>query len=154
MTNTPGSNSDLVVIGDTDALIAILHEDDKHHNAATATVRQLLYQEAQTVFPLTCIVETVTTLQRKLNKPRLAAKVVEKVANGELAIDGVDADLLKTALNIFNPSGSKQNTLFDAMVAALAKKRGTKVIFSFDEWYEKLGFTLASNSLHKPKKAA
>lgn len=35
--------------------------------------------------------------------------------------------------------------LFDALVVATAKKLDTKVIFSTDIWYTKLGFTLAEN---------
>jgi predicted nucleic acid-binding protein len=34
--------------------------------------------------------------------------------------------------------------LFDALVAAVAKKNNADAIFSFDEWYKKLGFTLVT----------
>ena len=60
-------------------------------------------------------------------------------------IENIDKELLTEALKIFDPSGSKQNTLFDALVAATAKKLNTNVIFSFDDWYEKLGLKLAAN---------
>lgn len=143
--NIHGINQSLVVIGDTDGLIAILHEEDKNHQKAKDTIVKLLQNDAQTIFPLTTIVETVTTLKRKLNKPALAAHVIKQITSGTLAIENTDTDLLSNALKIFDPAGSKKNTLFDAIVAALAQKKETKIIFSFDEWYRKLGFQLASD---------
>lgn len=38
------------------------------------------------------------------------------------------------ALLLYNPHGSKQNTLFDAVVATIAKELNADAIFSFDEW--------------------
>ena len=134
-----------VVIGDSDGLIAILHEEDKHHLRAKETIAKLLQNDGQVMFPLTTIVETVTTLKRKLDKPALAAHVVSKITRGKLVIENTDTNLLDSALRIFDPKGSKQNTLFDAMVAALAKKKKTNIIFSFDTWYKKLGFKLVSD---------
>jgi len=140
-----GTNKQLVVIGDTDALIAILHEGDLHHQAAVETINKLLKHEAQTVFPLTTITETITTLIRKLKQPELAARVVGQITSGVLAIENTDTDMLNEALKVFDPKGSKQKTIFDAMVVATAKKLNTKVIFSMDRWYSKLGFTLTKD---------
>ncbi len=143
--NTPGTKKSLIIIGDTDGLIAILHEEDKNHLKAKQTAAKLLKNDAQTIFPLTSIVETVTTLRRKLNKPQLVAKVIKQITSGVLAIEDVDTTLLNKALIIFNPRGSKQNTPFDAIVAAIAKKHKADAVFSFDKWYEKLGLKLASD---------
>lgn len=143
--NIHGINQPFIVVGDSDGLIAVLHEGDKNHIIAKEIITRLLQNEAQTIFPLTTIAETVTTLKRKLNKPDLVAHVVKQITDGSLAIDNTDTRLLKEALKFFDPAGSKQNTLFDALVMASAKKLGTKIIFSFDDWYEKLGFKLASN---------
>lgn len=143
--NTPGTDQLLIVVGDTDGLIAILHEEDANHKKAVETVVKLLQYDAQTVFPLTTITETVTTLKRKLNKSDLAAEVIERITSGKLSIENVDTQMLNEALKVFNPKSSKRNTLFDALVVATAKKLDTKVIFSTDIWYTKLGFTLAEN---------
>lgn len=141
----PGTSEPLIIIGDSDGLIAIVHQDDQHHNRATETVRRLLQHDAQVIFPITCIAETITTLTRKLAKPKLAAHVVQQIAHGELAIESVNTPLLETALTVFDPLASKQNTLFDAFVFATAKKFGAKGIFSFDEWHKKQGLHLASD---------
>lgn len=143
--STLGIKKPLVVVGDTDGLIAILHEEDKHHKAAVETVSKLLQQEAQTTFPLTTITETITTLIRKLNQPNLAARVVRQITSGALTIEDTDTDMLDEALKVFDPKGSKKKTIFDAMVVACAKKLNTNIIFSTDGWYTKLGFTLAEN---------
>lgn len=135
----------LVVVGDTDGLIAILHEEDLHHQTAVETVAKLLQKDAQTVFPLTTIAETITTLVRKLNQPDLAARVIERITNGALSIENTDTDLLGEALKVFDPKGSRKKTIFDALVVATARKLNTNVIFSTDKWYSKLGFTLAVN---------
>jgi len=143
--STPGTSKSLIVVGDTDGLIAILHEEDINHKKAVETVTRLLIHNAQTVFPLTTIAETITTLIRKLNKPGLATRVVERITSGELAIENTDTDMLDKALKVFDPKGSKKRTIFDALVIATAKKLNTNIIFSTDEWYSKLGFTLAMN---------
>ncbi len=143
--NIPGTNKPLIVVADTDGLIAVLSVEDVNHEKATATLAKLLQHDAQTVFPLTTIAETITTLKRKLNRSDLAEKTIKQITNGTLAIENVATDMLQEALSVFDPKGSKQNTLFDAMVVATAKKLHTNVIFSHDKWYEKLGFTLAVN---------
>lgn len=142
--STPGTDK-LIVVGDTDGLIAILHEADLHHRQAVETVSKSLQHDAQTVFPLTTITETITTLIRKLNQPDLAAYVVERITSGALTIENTDTDMLSVALKVFDPKGSKKKTIFDALVVATAKKQDTNVIFSTDDWYSKLGFTLAVN---------
>jgi len=141
----PGIGKPLIVVGDTDGLIAILHEEDLHHKQAVETIAKLLAHDAQTVFPLTTIAETITTLIRKLNQPDLAERVVKKITSGALTIENTDTDMLNEALKVFDPKGSKKKTIFDAIVVACAKKLGSNVIFSTDDWYSKLGLTLAVN---------
>lgn len=149
MTHTPGNKKPLIVVGDTDGLIAILHKEDLHHQQAVETVAKLLAHDAQTVFPLTTIAETITTLIRKLKSPDLAERVVKQITSGALTIENVDTDMLNAALKVFNPKGSKKKTIFDALVVATAKKLDTDIIFSTDNWYSKLGFTLAVNLFSK-----
>jgi predicted nucleic acid-binding protein len=141
----PGTNDDapLVVIGDADGLIALLQEDDSNHEKAVQIARRCVEQHAEVIFPLTAIVEAVTTLQRKLNNPPLAEKVRQQTIEGQLVVDEIDRETLKQASTLFNPFGSKQNTLFDAIVAVVARKYGATVIFSFDGWYKQIGLTLA-----------
>ena len=137
----------LVLIGDADGLIALLQEDDSNHGKAARIARRCVEQRAEVIFPLTAIVEAVTTLQRRLNNPPLAEKVRQQTIDGQLVIDEVDRDTLKQASSLFNPFGSKQNTLFDAVVATVARKYAATTIFSFDGWYKQIGLTLATDTL-------
>jgi predicted nucleic acid-binding protein len=86
-------------------------------------------------------------LQQGLNNPPLAERVRQQTIEGQIVIDEVDRETLKQASTLFNPFGSKQNTLFDAVVATVARKYAATVIFSFDGWYRQIGLTLARDSL-------
>ncbi|MEK7517648.1 MAG: hypothetical protein AAB583_03795, partial [Patescibacteria group bacterium] len=105
--NTRGINQPLIAVGDTDGLIAILSEEDANHDKAVSTVEKLLQHDAQTVFPLTTIVETITTLKRKLNRTDLVQKVISRITSGTLSIENVDTVMLSEALKVFDPKGSK-----------------------------------------------
>ena len=68
---------------------------------------------------------------------------VEFIESGQVA--EVDEEIYSRAVNdFFDASVSKQDTLFDCIVAAVAKKYGAEAIFSFDKFYQKHGFKLAS----------
>jgi predicted nucleic acid-binding protein len=140
MINTPG----IKVIIDSDALIAILNENDLLSRQAGEIVKYLAKENAQIIYPITTITESVTTLIRKFKKPTLAVKIIDQIKGSELYIQAADDKLLTEALSIFNPTASKKCTIFDAIVAATAKKLNTPYIFSFDKWYTQLGFTLVS----------
>lgn len=140
--NTPGTSNPLLVIGDADGLIALLYSDDTNHDAAKQAAQKLASQRAEVLFPLTAIVEATTTLQRRLNNPPLVERIRQQVIAGELLIEEVEKDTLLEANKRFNPFGSKQNTLFDAIVATVAAKYATVAIFSFDDWYTKQGLTV------------
>jgi predicted nucleic acid-binding protein len=143
----PGTSASLLVIGDTDGLIALLHEDDLLFAQAKQTVEYLVQHDAQIIFPVTTITETITTFTRKLNQPKLAAQVIDQLTQGKLLVEAVDQAVLKEALHLFNPAASKKRTIFDACVAATAHKLQARYIFSFDGWYTKLGYTLAHDLL-------
>ena len=69
-------------------------------------------------------------------------------------IQAVDQETILTAATLFHPLASKKNTLFDAVVAATAKHLHADAIFSFDQWYTKLGLSLASDLIEHNKEAA
>jgi predicted nucleic acid-binding protein len=134
------------VIVDADGLIALFSKDDAHAEKALAILLKLVLEEAKILYPATAIAEATTTLQRKLNKPHLAAQIADLIKENKFPIEPVSEDTLNTAVQYFKPvASSKHNTLFDALVAAVAKKNTADGIFSFDEWYQKQGFKLVSN---------
>ena len=132
----------ITVIGDTDGLIAFINPEDANNEKANRSISFMQKNDAILYFPTTTIAETVTTLQRKHASPILAQKVIDQCKEGNLSLIAVDTTIITNAINLFNPYGSKQNTFFDAIVASIAKKSNVDAIFSFDEWYRKIGLTL------------
>lgn len=132
-----------VVVGDADSLIALLLNYDTNHNRAKSTLTKINQEGVIVIYPSTAIAEAITTLLRKHSSPQLASYLTAQYKNDRFTVEYVDERIMKLATEIFNPNGSKQNTFFDAIVAAVAKNLGTDAIFSFDDWYKKLGFTLA-----------
>lgn len=133
----------LVVVGDADALVALVYGEDAMHKRSRAVAERLTALKAAVVFPVTAVLEAVTVLQRKLASPAAAAQIVKLLNSGQLVTEPVNETLLKEASRHLNLAGSKRNTLFDAVVYACAKERGAGAIFSFDSWYQKQGITLA-----------
>lgn len=132
------------IIVDADALIALFNRDDFHAARSMALLERLTAEGARLLHPATTIVEAVTTLQRRFSNPQAAAELVQLVQQAKLAVEPIDDRVLAEALALFNPHGSKQNTLIDAIIAAVARRQHAAAIFSFDRWYEKQGFRLAT----------
>jgi predicted nucleic acid-binding protein len=139
------SVSDSPIIVDSDALIALVNVDDALAPDAMRMVEQVRNTKATLVYPATTIAETVTTFQRKLNRPDLAHALVASVQAHQFIIEPIDRDILTQAAQHYSPQGSKQDTFFDAIVAAVARKLNATTIFSFDKWYAKQGFTIIPN---------
>jgi predicted nucleic acid-binding protein len=134
------------VIVDADGLIALFSKGDAHAEKTIASLQKLVQEEAKILYPATAIAEATTTLQRKLNKPHLAAQIAELIKENKFPIEPVNEDTLNTAVQYFKPvESSKHNTLFDALVAAIAKENNADAIFSFDACYQKQGFTLVTS---------
>ncbi len=145
MTSTHGMNN--IIIGDSDGLIALIYQKDNHHQTAYDIVVKIYEQGLTLLFPVVTIAETITTFTRKLNNPDAASKLTNQILEGPLKmVDTTDA-IMKEAAKLFNPNKSKQNTFFDAVVAATAKEYRAHSIFSFDNWYGKQGFKLAKDLL-------
>jgi predicted nucleic acid-binding protein len=97
------------------------------------------------IYPNTAIAEAITTLFRKHSNPHLATYVTKQYQDNYFTFQYIDEEIMKRAAQIFNSKGSKQNTFFDALVAATAKELQADAIFSFDRWYKKLGFRLVAD---------
>lgn len=138
--------SSIIHIGDADGLIALLSKKDANHGKARDIVQKAVKNGEKIIFPSTAVTEAITTLQVRLADPRLAKMVAGKLAANSLPILPIDSDILAIAASLYDPDGSKKNTMFDAVVAATARKLGTKTIFSFDKWYTKIGLILITHS--------
>ena len=138
-------NKPLVIVADTDAIIAQVFLRDSHHGKAQVLGRKLAKAGALIIFPATAVVEAATTLQRKYSNPLLAAALLENFSSPEMTIENIDQGIIKEAREFFDPQASKHKTVFDCIVATLAKRHNADAIFSFEGWYSKLGFKLVSD---------
>lgn len=136
-----------VHIADADGLISLLSKKDANHEKAKAIIKDVTSKGEKILFPATAITEAITTIQVRLENPDLAKELAEKVAASELPIVPIGAEILEIAVGLYSPAGSKKHTMFDATVAATAKKLGTQTLFSFDSWYRHQGFTLLADRL-------
>src|SRR3989344_5148198 len=134
----------MIVIIDSDGLIGSLNTHDRHYLNSQKISRKLIKNGAKLIYPATVIVETVTLLQGRLNAPKLADQILQLAKNNQLIIAVVDEKIIQEAADIMDFKKSKHNTLFDAVVATIAKKYSADAIFSFDSFYKKKGFKLAS----------
>ena len=134
----------MIIVVDSDALIGSLYFQDQHFKTSKQIRVKLAKLNARLIYPVTVLVETVTFLQGRLNKRGLAAKVIDLITSQEINIEQVDGETLIKANTFMDLSGSKHNTFFDAVVAAIAQKYQADAIFSFDKFYKSKGFKLAS----------
>src|SRR5438046_612835 len=118
----PGKNNQPLIIVDADALISFVVVDEVNHERAKKIMQYLATLEASLLFPTTAICEAVTVLRGKLNRPTDASRIVEQFQHGDFLIQAVDKEILNHAGTLFRPHASKKNTLFDAVVAAIAQK--------------------------------
>lgn len=132
-----------ICVADADALIALALEKDPNHHQAVRISTMLLERGITVIFPVTVFPEAITSLKRAASQPEKAHLINEQLKQGVFHIDYIDEAIIQRASQIFDQAKSKQNTFFDAIVAATAEKLGAESIFSFDDWYPKLGYKLA-----------
>lgn len=132
------------VIVDADAIIAQVNSDDKHHQAAIKISQSLNKMNAQVIYPSTVIAESNAYMQRVLNSTAGAYGTAVVFTGPGVQVAEVSGETLKHALKYFSPTTSKKNTLFDCIVAAVAEDNNADAIFSFDGFYKRNGFKLAS----------
>lgn len=141
--NEPLSSGNKIVVADADALIALTLENDPHHGQAVTISGMLMKQATTIIFPVTVFPEAITTLKRAFNQPEKARLINRQFQQGAFHVEYITEEIMTRASQIFEKAISKQNTLFDAIVAATAKSLKADAVFSFDDWYPKLGLKLA-----------
>jgi predicted nucleic acid-binding protein len=137
-------STDTIVV-DTDAMIALFSPTDALAPDASSLLNRIVAAQASLVYPSSTIAETVTTFQRKLNDKAAAAQIVQGIRAKDFIIEMIDQSVIDAASALFDPQGSKQNTFFDAIVAAVAQNLNATAVFSFDGWYEKVGLRLVAS---------
>lgn len=133
------------VVVDSDAIYALYNPNDPLNSKATQTFAEMVNQGFNLIYPSSVIFEVISLFQRVLPIPTLTSKLIEMVKSDLLAIQIIDHDLLKEAARLFNPKGSKKNSLIDCSVVAVAKKLKADGIFAYDNFYTQQGLKLAED---------
>lgn len=140
-------NNPLIIIVDSDSIVAQSNLDDANHNLAVKISEKLVDLEARVIYPSTTIFEATTTMARKFNNPQMAAGTLSVFTDPSMIVEPVDQSIVVGAAKYYDPNVTKKNTTFDAVVAAVADKYKADYIFGFDVFYEKKGFKLAKDLL-------
>lgn len=133
------------IVVDSDAIFARYNPHDPLHARATSTFQQLINRGYQLLYPTSVIFEVVSLFQRVLPDPTVTRLLIELIKSDQLSVITVDENILKQSASLFNPAGSKKNTLVDCSVVAVAKKLKAGGVFSYDSFYSKQGLKLAED---------
>lgn len=136
-----------IVVVDSDSIFAIYNPNDPLNVKATHTFQQLITRGYQLIYPTSVLFEVVSLFQRVLPTPAVLIKLIEMITTDSLLIHIVDVDILKESVVLFDPAGSKKNTLIDCSVVVVAKKIKADGVFAYDSFYTKLGLKLAEDLL-------
>ena len=138
------ANKSPVVIVDADAIVAQAYPNDSNHQKAVAISNKLNDLGAQVIYPASAVLEATTVLQGRLNSGTTAYGTAVVFSDPSVQVAEIGQKTLAKAMNYFSPITSKKNTLFDCVVMAVADENKANAIFSFDRFYEKKGYKLAS----------
>lgn len=131
------------VVVDSDSIFALYNPNDPLNAKATKTFQSLINQSFQLVYPTSVLFEVISLFQRVLPTPMVTAKLIEMIKNDALLVHTVDTDTLKESAVLFDPAGTKKNTLIDCSVVVIAKKIKADGVFAYDSFYTKQGLKLA-----------
>jgi predicted nucleic acid-binding protein len=135
----------MIIVVDSDGLIGLFNKDDAHFQSTQSILLNLTKKSTKFIYPVTTITEATAILKIRLKKPELADQITNLLLSDQLIIEPVDEYLLKEGAKLLTGGSSAHDTLFDAIVAAIAKKYKADAIFSFDKFYNTKGFKLASD---------
>lgn len=134
----------MIVIVDSDGLIGISNPEDAHYLVSIRLIQKLKKLNARLIYPATTIAESTAVLQVRLNKSDTADQIIEFTKSGIFQIEPVDQVTLANGAFFLDKERNKHATIFDGIVATIAQKYQADAIFSFDKFYKKKGFKLAS----------
>lgn len=137
------------VVVDSDSIFALYNPNDPLNAKATRTFQQLITQSFQFIYPTSVVFEIVSLFQRVLPVSAITKQLIDMIRNDQLLIHVVDTDILKESAMLFDPSGSKKNTLIDCSVVAVARKIKADGVFAYDSFYTKQGLKLAEELIEK-----
>ena len=137
------------VVVDSDSIFAIYNPNDPLNKQALEIFQKLITQGFQLIYPTSVLFEVISLFQRVLPTPTVVARLIDMIKNDQFLTHVVDNDILRKSATIFDPAGSKKNTLIDCSVVVIAKKIKADGVFAYDSFYTKQGLKLARDLVEK-----
>jgi len=126
--------------------LSYFYSKDTNHEKATNLLQKATLLNAELIYPTTAITEIVTVLHRRFRLEKEAKAFAEFVALKGVNLETVTQKTLTSAIqDFYMKTKSKKNTLFDCIVASIAKRHKAAAIFSFDDFYRQAGFKLVED---------
>lgn len=133
------------VVVDSDSIFAIYNPNDPLNAQATKTFRELITRGFQLIYPTSVLFEVISLFQRVLPTQTVTKKIIEMIQKDTLLVSAIDTDILKQSAALFDPAGSKKNTLIDCSVVVVAKIIKADGVFAYDKFYTKQGLKPAED---------
>lgn len=134
-----------LAVVDSDSIFALYNPNDPLHASADKTLQRLVEEKYKLIYPSSVLFEIVSLFQRVLPIPSATAMLKDRVLSEKVTIFFVEGEILRESFLLFDPKGSKKNTLVDCSVVAIAKKLKADGVFSYDSFYTKQGLKLATD---------
>lgn len=129
------------VLIDTDALLGLFNIKDNHHRKAVSLIKKCIAESVNIFILPTTLAEFALLSTYKIGTRQSKKAVSDLVSSDYLTLD-ITTQIPKEAVSLYKKQKSKEESLFDCMVMAAAKKLSCDGIFSFDRGYRKNGFSL------------
>lgn len=137
------------IVVDSDAIFALYNPNDPLNTKSTRTFQTLITQSFELIYPTSVIFEIISLFQRVLPTPAVINQLINMIKNDQMSLFAVDNSILKESAALFDPMGTKKNTLIDCSVAVIAKRIKADGVFSCDNFYTKQGLKLAEDLIEE-----
>ena len=138
----PGTRQVLV---DADALVGLINQNDAIHSRCLQVAEFLSQNNFNAIVLTSTVLEAATALSRGVKRPDLAKQLLSDYS--QLEPTALPSEILSHLYRNYNPASSARHTPFDYFILTYAKLKQIDLIFSFDTFYKKHGFTLAEKLL-------
>ena len=138
-------NKSPIIIVDADAIIAQVSPQDNLHKRSVRIAQKIKEVDALLLYPITTVTEVVTYVQRVLSSKEMSYELYSGFLRTNINLVEVNKEILYKSLKFSSLRTNKKNTIYDCVVAAVAKEHKADAIFSFDKFYKKQGLTLVED---------
>ena len=135
----------MLVVLDTDALLAIADVNDALHTRATGLAKKLSTLNANVLLSPTTLAEFAMVATHHIGFQQ-TKKAVDTLYT-TYSLFNLDTVINHSAIEKYGQQTSKHNTLFDCYVMSICGGTQSDCIFSFDKGYTKNGFDLLEDYL-------